>query len=241
MTERRTGILGGTFDPIHYGHLNIAEAAEAALGLTQMFVVTANIPPHRRQPIASAYERYAMVVLAIDKRPGWRASDMELRAEGPSYTSGTLARFRERGYLRTELFFVIGADAFADIAAWHDYPEILDHAHFAVVSRPGFSVAALPKMLPALADRMARPPFDAHRGGPPLIFLIDAPTADVSGTAIRARCEAGQPIDGLVPPNVQQYIEQHGLYTSKIPGRRAADVPSAAAAGRLHGKNRQAP
>jgi len=241
MTAKRIGILGGTFDPIHYGHLNVAEAAETALGLTRMYVVTANVPPHRRQPVASPYQRYAMVVLAVDRRPGWRASDMELRAAGPSYTSETLTRFRERGYAAGDLFFVIGADAFAEIATWHDYPHILDVANFAVVSRPGLSVAALPSRLPTLASRML--PEASSSATPqshPTIFLIDSPTADVSGTAIRMRCEAGEPIDGLVPPIVQQYIEQHGLYSSRGSGRRPSDAPSSAAAGRLHGQDRQA-
>ena len=251
MTRRRVGILGGTFDPIHYGHIGVAEAAEAALGLSRVDVITANVPPHRRQPVASPFQRYAMVVLALGHRPGWRASDMELRIEGPSYTSDTLARYTQRGYRRDELFFVIGADAFADIAAWHDYPRILDASNFAVVSRPGLSVDALPERLPALASRMVKPPSPtAHTsvpdsggdggvsqgGSQTLIFLIDAPTADVSGTAIRARCETGESIAGLVPPLVQQYIEQHGLYAAKTSRRRASDIASRDAAGRLHGQ-----
>jgi nicotinate-nucleotide adenylyltransferase len=245
MTRKRVGILGGTFDPIHDGHLGVAEAAERALGLTRMYVITAHVPPHRRQPVASPFQRYAMVVLAIGHRPGWRASDMELRLEGPSYTSDTLERFNQRGYARNELFFVIGADAFADIATWHDYPRILDAANFAVVSRPGLSVGALPERLPALAPRMLTPPsppgpsIPAGRDGgdaSTVIFLIDAPTPDVSGTAIRTRREAGESIEGLVPPIVQQYIEQHGLYTAKTPGRRASDTASIPAAGRLHGQ-----
>jgi nicotinate-nucleotide adenylyltransferase len=240
MTRRHVGILGGTFDPIHYGHIGVAEAAVAALGLSRMDVVTANVPPHRRQPVASPFQRYAMVVLAIGHRLGWRASDMELRLEGPSYTSDTLARYLERGYQHAELFFVIGADAFADIATWHDYPHILDAANFAVVSRPGLSVTALADRLPALAPRMTRAPFVVSRTSDTsdtLIFLIDAPTPDVSGTAIRARREAGESIDGLVPPFVQQYIEQHGLYAAKTSGRRASDMAPPAAAGRLHGEN----
>ena len=238
MTRRRVGILGGTFDPIHYGHLGVAEAAEKALALTRMDVVTANVPPHRRQPVASPFQRYAMVVLAIGRRPTWRASDMELRIEGPSYTSGTLERYQQRGYERTELFFVIGADAFADIATWHDYPRILDAANFAVVSRPGVSVQALAERLPALAPRMARATSErSDTGSDPLIFLIDMPTPDVSGTAIRRRREAGESIEGLVPPLVQQYIEQHGLYAAKTPGRRAGDSAPIPAAGRLHGQD----
>ena len=245
MNHKRVGILGGTFDPIHYGHIGVAEAAEAALGLSRMYVVTANVPPHRRQPVASAFQRYAMVVLALGHRHGWRASDMELRIEGPSYTSDTLARYTQRGYQRDELFFVIGADAFAEIATWYDYPRILDASHFAVVSRPGLSVDALPEKLPVFASRMVRAPSPPDtsvpltaegRASSTLIFLIDAPTADVSGTAIRARCETGESIAGLVPPLVQQYIEQHGLYAAKTSRRRASDIASKDAAGRLHGQ-----
>jgi nicotinate-nucleotide adenylyltransferase len=236
MTRRRVGILGGTFDPIHHGHIGVAEAAETALGLSRMYVVTANVPPHRRQPVASPFQRYAMVVLAIGHRPGWRASDLELRLEGPSYTSDTLARYHQRGYEHAELFFVIGADAFAEITTWRDYPHILEAANFAVVSRPGLSVTALADRLPALASRMTTPP-SLPGASSPMIVLIDAPTPDVSGTAIRARRTAGESIEGLVPPLVQQYIEQHGLYAAKTSGRRAGDTAPSSAAGRLHGQD----
>ena len=120
----------------------------------------------------------------------------------------------EEGYDRLELFFVIGADAFGDIGAWRDYPGILDAAQFVVVSRPGHPVADLPRRLPNLATRMVASPADASAASRPVIILIDAPTADVSSTAIRQRIATGQPIDGMVPPPVQQYIEQQGLYTS---------------------------
>ena len=133
----RIGILGGTFDPIHCGHLDMGSAAERALGLTQLVVMTANIPPHRPQPVASSYHRFAMVALAIGGRERWRASDFELGIGLPSYTSGTFQHFHDRGFASTELFFVIGADAFAEIETWKDFPAILDRAHFAVVSRPG--------------------------------------------------------------------------------------------------------
>jgi len=234
---RRIGILGGTFDPIHCGHLDVGAAAQEALGLTRLFVITSNIPPHRPQAFASAFHRFAMVSFAVSTHPDWRAADLELRSETPSFTSGTLAKFRERGCAPSELFFVIGADAFADIGAWRDYPAILDAAHFAVVSRPGFPVDQLPHRLPRLVSRMARPPLDQLDQIEPLILLIDAPTADVSSTAIRSRIASGDSIAGLVPPEVQQHIEQHGLYTSMTPGRRASDAPGAPTAGRLHGQD----
>jgi nicotinate-nucleotide adenylyltransferase len=234
---RRIGILGGTFDPIHRGHLDLGDAAVNELKLTRLFVITSNVPPHRPQPLASSYHRFAMVSLAVLDRPDWRAADLELRHDAPSFTSRTLDLFHERGYLSSELFFVIGADAFAEIASWRDYPKILDAAHFAVVSRQGFSVNELPRRLPGLADRIARPPIDEVARIDPLIILIDAPTADVSSTAIRQRLSEGESIAGLVPPHVQQHIEQHGLYSSMTPGRRRSDAPRISAAGRLHGKD----
>ena len=233
---RRIGILGGTFDPIHTGHIDIGAAAEAALGLTRLFVIPSHVPPHRPQPFASSFHRFAMVALTTAGRPTWRASDLELREPSPSYTSATLARFHDRGYSPSEIYFVIGADAFADIAAWKDYPKILDCANFAVVSRPGCAVADLPRQLPNLAAKMTRPP--GNTGSlEPSIVLIEARTADVSSTAIRQRRVDGQSITGLVDLGVQQHIEQHGLYTSSTPGRRGSDEAPNPAAGRLHGES----
>jgi nicotinate-nucleotide adenylyltransferase len=234
---RRIGILGGTFDPVHWGHLDVGDVAVHELKLSRLFVITSNVPPHRPQPLASSYHRFAMVSLAIVDRPDWRAADLELRHDAPSFTSRTLDLFHERGYLSSELFFIIGADAFAEIGSWRDYPKILDAAHFVVVSRPGFSVKELPRRLPKLADRMARPPIDEVAQIDPLIILIDAPTADVSSTAIRDHLASGEPIAGLVPPQVEQHIEHHGLYSSTTPGRRRSDAPRIQAAGRLHGKD----
>jgi nicotinate-nucleotide adenylyltransferase len=205
---RRIGILGGTFDPIHCGHIDLARVAEEALDLTRVFVIASNVPPHRPEPLASSYQRFAMVALAIANRPTWCALDVELQSPAPSYTSTTLRRFHADGYSDDELFFVIGADAFADIETWRDFPEILDLARFAVVSRPGFPVGELRRRLPSVAERA---------------ILIDAPTADVSATTIRNRVAAGESIAGLVPPAVRQHIERHGLYATM--------------SGRVHGEN----
>jgi nicotinate-nucleotide adenylyltransferase len=234
---RRIGILGGTFDPIHRGHLDIASAAHTTLGLTEVVVMTSNVPPHRPQPVASSFHRFAMAAFAVQDRPDWRASDLELRYDAPSYTSRTFNRFHDRGYEPVELFFVIGADAFLEIESWRDYPNILGSAHFAVVSRPGFPVGELPARLPQLAPHLVTEPRDALTSAVPLIILIDVPTADVSSTAIRGRLALGKSIAGLVPPGVQQHIEQHRLYSSTTPGRRASDAPRMPAAGRLHGQD----
>jgi nicotinate-nucleotide adenylyltransferase len=222
-TPRRIGLLGGTFDPIHTGHLDVARAAQQTLDLTYVHVITANVPPHRPQPVASSFHRFAMTALAVAGVKGWRASDIELRIPTPSYTSQTLKQFHERGYLPSELYFLVGADAFRDIHQWRDYPQILGAARFVVVSRPGF---------PASEARLASQTDQSES-----IIFIDAPTADVSSSAIRQLRASGQSIAGLVPPSVQQHIEQHGLYSPMPPDRRLEDRRDSTAAGRLHGEN----
>ena len=236
MTARRIGILGGTFDPIHWGHIDLGRVAQAALDLKPLFVVTSNIPPHRPQPFASPCQRFAMTAMAVASLEGWQASDLELRAGEQSFTTDTLARFHDEGYRSPELFFLVGADAFLEIETWKDYPAILEQAHFAVVSRPGFPVVTLSGRLPKLVSRMRHPPFDTTEDGT-LIFLIDAPTTDTSSTAIRRRRAEGKSIAGLVPPCIQQHVERHGLYASPTGSSRAPEASHEPAAGRLHGQN----
>jgi nicotinate-nucleotide adenylyltransferase len=239
MTARRIGILGGTFDPIHCGHLDVGHAAESALGLTEIVVIPSNIPPHRPQPAASGHHRFAMIALAIGGREGWRASDVELRVGSPSFTTGTLQHFHDQGFAASELFFIIGADAFAEIESWMDFPAILDRAHFAIVSRPGFPVSGMADRLPALAARMTNASEASRHTAPatPSIFLINAATADVSATAIRRRAASGESLAGLVPPAVGQHIEQHALYPATFAGELGADARRIPAAGRLHGQD----
>ncbi len=234
MMSRRIGLLGGTFDPIHMGHLDVGRLAQLALGLQEVLVIPANVPPHRPKPLISSFHRFAMVALAVAGREGWRASDVELRHEAPSYTVTTLQRFHERGYAPTELHFLIGADAFIDIAKWRDYPRLLDRAHFVVVSRPGCPASNLPQALPTLASRMVRPGTEPST---PSIFLIDGDTADVSSTAIRRLLGAGERVEGMVDPRVLQHIEQHGLYRAFTSERRGVPITPPAAAGRLHGED----
>jgi nicotinate-nucleotide adenylyltransferase len=234
--NRRVGILGGTFDPIHCGHLDMAVAVQDAVQLTSLLVIPAHIPPHRPRPSASPFHRFAMAAIAVGGHTGWQVSDLELVLEAPSYTETTLRRLHQDGLAASELFFVIGADAFADIRSWKDYPNILDAANFAVVSRPGWPVRALQDRLPELGNRMISPSQKdvAHEVS---IFLIDAATADVSSTAIRQRRQHGQPISGLVPPGVDQHIEQHGLYRSIALEQQQDERLTNPAAGRLHGQS----
>jgi nicotinate-nucleotide adenylyltransferase len=235
--SRRVGILGGTFDPIHTGHIDLGIVAQTLLTLTRVLVIPARVPPHRPQPLASSYHRFAMVALSVASRRGWRASDLELEsADQRSYTTMTLQKLHQQGYAPSELFFIIGADAFAEIETWRDDPNILDRSHFAVVSRPGCSVEDLPRLLPGLRRRLIRPPVGAIDERDPAIILIDERTADVSSTTIRERRAAGESIGSMVDLGVEQHIEQHGLYIPNIPGRRDSD-DSDTPAGRLHGES----
>jgi nicotinate-nucleotide adenylyltransferase len=233
--NRRVGILGGTFDPVHCGHLDAGAAAQAALGLGEVLVLPSNIPPHRPQPQASAYHRFAMVALAIDGRADWRALDLELREGARSYTSDTLERLHAQGFGATELFFIAGADAFVEIPTWKNYPSLLDLAHFIVVSRPGVPVAELPARL---GTTYARASASAEAAADKtMVFLIDAMTADVSSTAIR-RCRAqGESIAGMVPPAVQRHIEQHALYEETTTMTETGTGALGGRAGRLHGQD----
>jgi nicotinate-nucleotide adenylyltransferase len=207
------GLFGGTFDPVHLGHLDVARAARRALNLDRVWMIPAKIPPHRGRPLATEADRVAMLTQAIQNEPGFEISTVELDAPGPSYTAHTLARLGIDGSALDRWCFITGADAFSDIATWFDYPALLDRCHFAVVSRPGCGVHALPAALPSLASRMVsageNPVSAASRPG---IFLIDAPTAPVSSTSVRAAITRGLPLTGLVPDAVADYIASHRLY-----------------------------
>lgn len=207
----RRGFLGGTFDPIHCGHLDVAAAAQRALLLDSLEFLPAGTPPHRRAPMASVHDRLAMVRLAIADRPGWAMSDLDvLEPERPAFTASTLDRLAANGLETRELFFVTGADAFRDIPTWKGYPALLDRCHFVAVSRPGCAATSLPGSLPELAGRMLETP--SRIPAQPSIFLVDAATAPISSTEVRRRLAAGEPIDGLVPDDVARYIRSHGLY-----------------------------
>ncbi|TAK15205.1 MAG: nicotinate-nucleotide adenylyltransferase [Acidobacteria bacterium] len=213
-----TGLLGGTFDPVHLGHLDVAHAALRALSLDQVLFIPANIPPHRHAPRASGADRLAMVTLAIAGEPRFAASAIELEAAGTSYTAVTIDRMVAAGRTREDLCFIAGADAFAGVASWHDYPALLDRCHFAVVSRPGFPASAVRTRMPAFADRMIDAKDRYQTPARTSIFLIDAPTAPVSSTDVRACIDRGAPLTGLVPDVVAGYIDAHRLYTREAHG-----------------------
>jgi nicotinate-nucleotide adenylyltransferase len=229
----RVGVLGGTLDPMHLGHLETALAARIALDLDRVVVIPSNLPPHRQQrPSASTFHRFAMAALTINRHERLVVSDDELCVSGVSFTAETLDRLHARGLDASQIFFITGADAFTEIDTWHRYPAVLELAHFVVVSRPGHAVSSLPGRLPHLARRMVPAALASAFATEPRVFTVDARTPDVSSTEVRRRARAGESLKGLVAPPVEAHILQHGLY---------ADAPvmpqRTEAADQLHGQD----
>jgi nicotinate-nucleotide adenylyltransferase len=210
----RWGILGGTFDPIHHGHLAIAEAAREELGLERVLFIPAAVPPHRvHAPGASAVHRAAMVELAIAGTRAFGLSRIELDRAGPSYTVDTLAalaaggsRTNERpsggggGGSAPDLWFILSAEAFADLPTWHEAARVLDLCRLIVLPRAGHPEPDLPDLesrLPGVADRTV---------------LLDGPHIRISASEVRARAAAGLSVRYLVPDAVAAYIADHRLY-----------------------------
>jgi nicotinate-nucleotide adenylyltransferase len=199
----RIGVLGGTFDPIHNGHLAIAEAAREALGLERVLFVPAGVPPHRPdRPIAGPDDRAAMVALAIASNAAFQLSRLELDREGPSYTVDTLkAVVREATRGRPpDLWFILSAEAFAGFLDWNDPAGILELCRIAVMPRDGGPPADLTPIasaLPRLADR---------------VHLLDGPRLRLAATEVRSRAARGLSVRYLVPDAVAAYIGDHRLY-----------------------------
>lgn len=207
------GLLGGTFDPVHQGHLDVARAAQTALALDEVWLIPARHPPHRDVPVASAAHRFAMVGLAIADQPDLRVCDAEMDRTTPSFTIDTLERLGTRlAPAAGATCFITGADAFLEIRTWHRWRELLDRCAFAVVSRPGCRAPQLRDALPELAADMRDAPCGLTAG--PGIFLIDDRTADVSSTRVRRALNSGRALPGLVPDLVTDYAVRHGLYAA---------------------------
>ena len=217
----RLGIMGGTFDPIHVGHLDVARASADALHLPAVRLLPSHVPPHRTAPGTSPFHRFAMTALAAQTDPRFVADEEELRRDGPSFAADTLRHVQQQGFKAEQLFFLTGADAFAEIATWRDYPALLNLAHFVVCSRPGRPAEVVRGLLPALQDQMV----DAEAftdGGGTKVILLDARTADVSSTTVREALATGDDdlaLRGLLPPAVFEHIRRHDLYNAGQSGR----------------------
>lgn len=200
LMQPRIGILGGTFDPVHYGHLAAAEAARHALALDQVWLVPAAQQPFKAgRQVASAAQRLAMVFLATHDNPAFVPCAVETQRSGRSYTVDTLRTLRQGVLAGADLVFLLGADAIADFPRWRGAPIILQLARLAVLSRPGSAVdlADLDRRLPGLLARSS---------------LVEGPRLAISSSDIRERIAAAAPIRYLLPEPVRHYIERQGLY-----------------------------
>lgn len=194
----RIGVLGGTFDPIHYGHLAAAEEARAKLGLREVVFVVAGVPPHKLdEEITPAEDRYAMVELAIASNPHFSVSRIDIDRPGPSYTVDTIALLRQKW--TEEIYFIMGMDSLMEIDTWHQPQRLIQLCRLVAVERPGFvpDLERLEAVLPGITARTE---------------IIDMPEVDISSTDLQRRVREGLPIKYQVPPEVEEYIDKHRLY-----------------------------
>lgn len=212
---RPIGILGGTFDPVHVGHLRAAIEIRDALGLAEVRLVPAHVPPHRPQPAASPEHRLAMLRLAVRGVPGLRVDARELGRTGPSYTVDTLAELREEIGPRP-LCLLLGDDAFRGLPSWHRWLALFELAHVVVMQRPPLPGAddSLPAALAhALRGRMSETPQALAEASAGRVLRHAIPPLDVSATRIRALVRAAHSPRFLVTDNCLRYIRDHHLYT----------------------------
>ncbi len=200
VTMQRIGVLGGTFDPPHYGHLAIAETARAQLRLERVLFVPAGAPPHRPTPLSAPHHRAAMVEEAIIDNPAFALSRVDLDRAGPHYTE-TMLSLLQTEYPQAILFLIIGSDNLAQFLTWRNPAHIIRQARLAVMERPGWrpNLEQLEQALPAIRQR--------------LIWLV-GPPLEISSSALRERVRRGLPLRYLVPPLVEGYIIRHKLYRS---------------------------
>ena len=210
----KLGLLGGTFDPIHFGHLRVAEEVAEELALEHIYLIPAALPPHKDgKPVSSFEHRMAMIQLAVEGSPLLEPLDLEGRRQGLSYSIETLREFRQLFKGNIELFFIIGIDAFLEIGTWKEYRALFDHAHFLVINRPGFQSEDLGRFLTSLEVGFER---DGDKfvvpSGNHLIFR-EATLMDISSTEIRNRVAEGKTIRFMLPKTVRTYIIENRLYS----------------------------
>lgn len=201
------GLMGGTFDPVHVGHLAIAEEARDALGLERILFVPAGSPPHKpASEVTATHHRVALVALAIEDNPAFELSRIEVDRPGPSYTVDTVERLAEDA----EVTVILSAETFRELPTWHEPERLFAAAFVAVVPRDGY---------PAPDPGWLSETFPGREGR---VRFLEGPRLGLSSTDIRARVAAGRSIRYLVPPAVEAYIASNGLYRTEPPERRNA-------------------
>lgn len=208
---RRIGLLGGTFNPVHVGHLRAALDVAEYMGLDELRLVPSARPPHRETPQASAEQRLEMVRLAVRGEPVLCVDDRELKRESLSYTVDTLESIRGELATEDQLFLLVGWDAFCGLPTWHRWSELLEHCHILVLQRPDADSEAPEELRDLLAARSVPDPLSLNGAGGQISFIWQAPIA-VSATQIRQRLAEGRSVRFLVPDAVLAYIHAHHLY-----------------------------
>ena len=197
----KMGILGGTFDPIHNGHLAIAEEARTYLNLTEVLFLPAGQPWMKSdQPISAAHHRTEMIRLALEGRPYFKLSTIEIEHKGPSYSVDTVVKLRAQSKEAFDCYFIVGWDNLAKIPLWKDPAKLIEMCFLAAVPRPGYDRPDMKKLAAALPGISKK------------VILMDKPRIDISATDIRNRVAQGLSISSLVPPAVENYIKENGLY-----------------------------
>ena len=213
----RLGILGGTFDPIHYGHLRLAEEVGETLNLEHIYLIPAALPPHKGRRSVSAFEhRLEMTAIASAESPRLKVLDIEARRQGFSYSIETLKIFHAMYPPDLDLHFVLGMDAFLEIETWKDFRNLFNYAHFVVIQRPGFPSDILGSFLPTLGVSFEKKD-PANRFVAPSgyeVIPMEATLMDISSTKIREKVADGKSIRFLVPEAVRCYIKNNSLYRS---------------------------
>ncbi|MCP1437730.1 nicotinate-nucleotide adenylyltransferase [Erwinia persicina] len=218
MTEPATlqALFGGTFDPVHYGHLRPVETLAARLGLQKITLLPNNVPPHRPQPEASPAQRVKMLSLAIANNSLFDIDQRELQRQTPSWTIDTLIELRRERGEQQPLGFIIGQDSLLTLHKWHRWQELLDYCHLLVCKRPGYAEnMATPEQQHWLDTHRTEDISRLHHFPAGSVFLADTLLLPISATEIRQRRRAGLSCDGMLPEAVINWINQQNLYPAQ--------------------------
>ncbi len=209
------GILGGTFDPIHLGHLRIAEESGEALALEKVFLVPSSSPPHKSmQPVSPFHHRLAMVKIAAEGSPLLEALDLEGRRQGYSYSIETLKELKTMFRPEPELFFILGIDAFLEIETWKEYKSLFEYAHFAVIQRAGYGKIEIEPFLRKIRTdiRKSENPDIFETCSEKKVYILTLSSLKISSTDLRWRVANNKSIRFLVPEAIREYIMNNGIY-----------------------------